>query len=616
MTLRAPRRLAQALGLLLAAALLGGCATLASMLPLPASTPATAASGAAAYRLDVAAPDEVRALLTTYLDLARFQSATGEDGVTPSELARLVAAAPAQARGLLETEGYFSAEVTVHSEGGMPPLLRVQVALGPRTLVSAFALRTQGPLHDAATAGDAAARDTQQALEQAWPLKPNAAWRQGAWADAKNETLARLRAEGYPAATLAGSQAQIDAPTQRAQLEVVLESGPLFRLGALRIEGLQRQDAVSVQRLAGFDPGTPYSEKRLFDFQERLRKVGLFESVSVEVEPDPAQAAGAPVWVRLRELPLQQATVGAGFSANTGARVSLEHLHRRVFGLPWSAKSKIEFGRDLRSIETEFTSHPLDGNYRNLLAASVERLTTTAEVRTSGRLRAGREQDTPRIERLYYAELTRSELTTLVTGTTAIGDAASLNYQWIFRELDSVVLPTDGVTASALVSGGYARSNDADNGPFGRALARLTLYKPLGSHWYGLARVEAGQVFAADRVGLPDTLLFRAGGDDSVRGYAYRSLGPVKQGAVTSARVLLTASAEVAQPISPRLPSVWWAAFVDAGNAAGRWNELKPAVGYGLGLRWRSPVGPLRVDLAYGQDVAKFRLHLSVGIAF
>jgi translocation and assembly module TamA len=79
---------------------------------------------------------------------------------------------------------------------------------------------------------------------------------------------------------------------------------------------------------------------------------------------------------------------------------------------------------------------------------------------------------------------------------------------------------------------------------------------------------------------------------------------------------MFAGSAEIARPISENRPALWWAAFVDAGNAANAWNELTPAVGYGLGLRWRSPVGPLRLDLAYGQEVRKVRLHLSVGIAF
>jgi translocation and assembly module TamA len=149
-----------------------------------------------------------------------------------------------------------------------------------------------------------------------------------------------------------------------------------------------------------------------------------------------------------------------------------------------------------------------------------------------------------------------------------------------------------------------------------RLYTRDVLYWPLGGSWYTQLRVEAGQVFTGDSVGIPDPLLFRAGGDESVRGYAYRTLGPQRDGAVSSGRVLLTTSAELAHPISQNLQNLWWAMFIDAGNAADTWHSYEPVLGYGLGIRYRSPVGPLRVDLAYGEEVQKFRIHLSVGIAF
>jgi translocation and assembly module TamA len=399
----------------------------------------------------------------------------------------------------------------------------------------------------------------------------------------------------------------------------VLDSGPLFRLGELQIEGLQRYPQASVRQLAEFGAGTPYSEKTLLDFQERLRKLGLFEAVTVEIDPDPAGAAAAPVLVRVREQPLQQATVGVGYSANTGQRVSVEHLHRRVFeqdffGTSWVAKSKAELGRDQQVLEGEVLSHPLEGGYRNLLAASIERLDTAGTVVNSSRLRAGRSVDTERIERLMFAEALFVN-TQDAAGSTS-NQALSGNYHWIWRNLDSVVLPTEGLSANAQTALGYAVSDTAENGIFGRLYGRLTGYLPLGRAWYANARVEVGQVVVRDSVGVPETLLFRAGGDDSVRGYAYRSLGPVKNGVVSSGRMLFTASAELARPVSVKLPSVWWAAFVDAGNSADRWSDVKPVLGYGLGARWRSPVGPLRVDLAYGRDVHRYRLHFSVGIAF
>jgi translocation and assembly module TamA len=178
------------------------------------------------------------------------------------------------------------------------------------------------------------------------------------------------------------------------------------------------------------------------------------------------------------------------------------------------------------------------------------------------------------------------------------------------------VLPTEGYTLSLQLGGGFSRSNVADDGPFTRAYGRLTVYRPLGRRWFAQARAEAGQVVARAGVRPPESQLFRAGGDESVRGYDFRSLGPQRNGVVGSGRVLATVSAELARPFSADLPSVWGAVFVDLGTAADSFAALRPALGSGVGVRWRSPVGPLRVDWAWGRDVGKARLHFSVGIAF
>ena len=80
--------------------------------------------------------------------------------------------------------------------------------------------------------------------------------------------------------------------------------------------------------------------------------------------------------------------------------------------------------------------------------------------------------------------------------------------------------------------------------------------------------------------------------------------------------MLLTASAEVARPVTARLPQVWWALFADAGQAANDWGGLRPVFGYGTGIRYRSPIGPLRLDVAWAEELREIRFHLSVGVTF
>jgi translocation and assembly module TamA len=293
-----------------------------------------------------------------------------------------------------------------------------------------------------------------------------------------------------------------------------------------------------------------------------------------------------------------------------------------LFGSRWVAHNKFTLGPEQQTWEGELTSHPLDNLYRNLLSGSATRLKDDDQTLLGWNARIGRTQDTPRIERLYFGELTHARVDSAVL--TSQADAASVNYHWVYRDVDNVLLPTRGMTTSIQTGLGYGRGTQSvlgdpivdARGPFARLYTRLTWYLPFGNAWYGSARVEAGHVFTRDVASIPDTLLFRAGGDNSVRGYAYRSLAPSIDGVTTGGRSLFTSSLEVARPISPRYPAYWWAVFVDAGNAADTVKELKPAVGYGVGLRWRSPVGPLSLDVAYGEQTRQVRTHLSVGIAF
>ena len=600
---------------------LGGCASWLPSSRLPGATgDASGLPSRPVYQLDIQAPDDLRPLLRNYLDLARFQNVTEADAITPSELDRLVAAAPAQVRALLETEGYFDATTTVERDtrgAGLPQVL-LRVTPGLQARVTDWTLHVQGELRRRLDADDATSHTTLELIEKRWPLARGAPFRQSAWDESKTQSLARLRADGYPAANWLATEARVDASTGSVAIDGTLDSGPLYHLGELRIEGIDRYSVTTVYNLAPFATGQPYSEKLLLDFQERLRTANLFQSVSVELDPDPATANAAPVLVRLRELPLQEATLGAGFSDRTGQRISVEHRHRRVFGREffgnyWGARNKLQLGRDEQSWEGDLTSHPLRGGYRHLLAGAVSRLESAGSVENASRLRIGRSLESERIDRLIFAEALLS--TTRNDNGTVNSQSLSGNYQWIWRNVDSVLLPTEGLTANAQVALGVADSQATGRGPFSRGYTRLTQYTPLGNNWHATGRLEVGHVFVRNGTGLPDPLLFRAGGDDSVRGYDLRSLGPKVNGVTVSGRTLLTGSAELAHPW-PGRPEIWLAGFVDAGDAADTWSELSPSVGLGVGLRYRSPVGPLRLDLAYGEAVRAFRLHFSVGISF
>ncbi len=572
----------------------------------------------AQYRLEVDAPRPLKRLLAEHLDLARFRDAPASAGLTDEELDRLIATTPEQARALLGTEGYFNAQVRASREpaqAGQRPLVRVQVDPGPRTVVGSVALQASGELRQRADAHDAQARALIESLEAQWLLKPGRPFRQDDWTDAKTASLGQLHGNGYPAASWLHTEARVHSKVQTVDLEAAVQSGPLFHLGELQIRGLQRYDDRVVRNVAPFSTGAPYSEQRLRDFQDRLQRTGLFSGAVAEIDPDPAKAAATPVTVRVQEEQLQKVVLGLGYSSDTGTRATLEHTHRQPFGLRWVALDKLELGPQRKAWDFDFRSYPQRGFQRNVIGGMVERWSGPDEERFAGRLRLGRSWEDRRLERHLYAEYNTARVRPPV-GEHHDARSLTANLDWTRRDVDSLLLPTDGHALVLQSAVGYSRSADADNGPFGRAYGRLHYFRPFATHWHAGLRLEVGQIFARQGIGVPDTLLFRAGGEDSVRGYGYRSLGPKVDGITTSGRALLTASAEVARPVSQRLPMLWGAAFIDAGNAAQRMRDLKPAVGVGVGVRYRSPVGPVRFDVAYGVDAKQVRMHLSAGVSF
>ncbi len=496
-------------------------------------------------------------------------------------------------------------------------LLRVDP--GPRTVVSTMRLEVQGELEAAAEAGDATAIALREELRRGWALPPGSDFRNPAWSDAKARTLVRLRAAGYVGAGWSGTAAEVDPDAHTARLFVVADSGPLFRSGALQIEGLALQDEATVHNLAHLAPGTPVTERLLVEIQTRLQGASLFSSSSVTVDPDITVAAAAPIRVRLREAPLQVWTFGVGISANNGPRASVEHVYRRVFGHAATARNELEWALRRRAWDGELSTHTQPGLYRNLVSGAIEWLASSEDETLSQRLRLGRAHDDQRFERLSFLEFERSSRTVTSGARSGTSDsetvALSANHHIVRRVIDSVVLPTDGYTLSLQGGAGYAYGTNSESGAFGRLYANATGYRPLGDTWYGQARVEAGQIFLADGVLAPESQRFRAGGEGSVRGYEHRSLGPTINGAVSSGDVVLTTSIELARPLSAALPSVWGAVFVDAGNAAADWASYSAVYGVGFGVRWRSPVGPLQVDLAYGEELKSWRLHFSVAVA-
>jgi translocation and assembly module TamA len=569
-----------------------------------------------AFDITVRAPTAVRELLEKHLELQRYRAVPDLD---ETELARLIVLAERDVRNLVGTLGYFSPDIRITREGALNqrPTIVVAVDPGEATLTGAVAINFTG---DIAQSLDADARAQRERIERNWRLPAGQRFTQEAWDGAKTQALRELVARRYPAGKLADSLADVDAPERRASLRVQLDSGPLYRLGAMEVSGVERYDPVLVPRLARLKAGDVYDQNQLVEAQFRLAASGYFDSATIFVDPE-SDPLAAPVQVQVREAKLQKIILGVGLTTDSGPRASVEHTHHRVPGTGWRAVTKLQLEKKSPFAQTEWTSLPDEASWRWVALGRTERLDDNELITHAQRLRFGRTQAGARIDRSIYLQYDRARVSGAgLQGNSAAdegdGSALTANYVWAGRYFDSLPFPGRGYGLGFELGGGTTLGNQRE--PFTRAVGRWLGVQPLQRGRIAM-RAEGGAVLAKDSASIPGTQLFRTGGDNTVRGYGLRDIGiQLANGATGPGRYLAVASIEWQRPIlRGGLPSEFESTlFLDAGAVADNPQDLRPSVGVGAGVRWRSPIGPLQMDLAYGVKVKQLRLHVSVGFVF
>lgn len=584
--------------------------------PEGAVGPTSAEPEVKAFDIVVQAPPTVRELLEKHIELQRYRAVTDLD---EAELARLIVLAERNVRNLVGTLGYFSPGIRITREGGVNARPRIVVAVDPGQLTRIGAV-------DISFTGDIAESPDPDALAQRaeirrdWRLPTGQRFTQDAWDGAKTQALRALVARRYPAGKLAGSLADVDASQQSASLSLALDSGPLYRLGQMEVTGVERYDPVLVPRLARLSAGEVYDQNRLVQAQQRLASSGYFDSAYIFVDPD-SDPLAAPVQVQVREAKLQKVVLGVGATTDSGPRASVEHTHHRVPGIGWRAVTKLQVEKKSPFVQTEWTSIPDQDSWRWAALARAERLDDSELVTQSRRLRFGRTQTGDRIDRTLYLEYDRSNVQgSGQQGNTAAdtgeGSALIANFVWTGRYFDSVPFPGKGYGLGFELGGGSTLGQNHQ--PFSRTVGRWLGIQPLQRGRIAM-RAEAGAVLAKSTARVPSAQLFRTGGDSTVRGYGLRDIGiPLGNGVTGPGHYLAVGSVEWQRPmLRDGRPSEWEnTLFIDAGAVAEKPQDLRFAVGVGTGVRWRSPVGPLQLALAYGVKVRQVRLHVSVGFVF
>ncbi|OZB59781.1 MAG: outer membrane protein assembly factor [Lysobacterales bacterium 14-68-21] len=532
--------------------------------------------------------------------------------VSDAQVRRLYARAPDQAAAALRPYGYYEASVdagleragadwrvTLHVKPGEPvKITAVHVDLDEAALAI-------GPIRRAA-----------RAIEQLKGQTLN----DGAYDAARDTLSGQLTANGFLAAKLVTHRVEVTRADRSAVIRLAWQAGRRYRFGPVQFEGSQFRDGF-LDRYVPFRPGDYFSQDKLLDLQQALNGADYFSVVNVLPDVDDAQ--GGTVNVRVQLVPAKRTVYTGGPFIGTdtgfGLRGGVERRWVNNRGHKW--KNELVVAQRLKTLSTFYTiprpgknQHSLNfgANYRDAN-------TDTSQSRTLELVG----NDT----RLWHG-WTRTLGVHALSGTFTVGKRSG--------EPDNAPGIDHGRSTLVFAEASLARKR-GDNPTFVRKgwsinlavrstagsllsdtrFAQVTVDAKWIRAFLGrnrlILRGSAGMTTTGDFDALPPQLRFFAGGDRSIRGYGFQSIGPKNSyGRVIGGRNLLVASTEVEHYFTRR----WGiAAFVDAGNAF-TGTDYRPKIGAGLGVRWLSPVGMVRVDLGtpvHSREKHGIELHIVIG---
>ncbi|WP_168013186.1 autotransporter assembly complex protein TamA [Halomonas salinarum] len=466
---------------------------------------------------------------------------------------------------------------------------------------------------------------------------------------------------GYFDATFPERRMEVRPWEQSARIYLTLDSGPRYRFGDIAIKGSQIDDE-RLRKMLPFAPGDPYLAGQLAQYNQSLSQSDWFSRISVRPQlttsadlalappsgrslspwwqeadienPIPASTSAeanridqqaltaasriypdnrheVPVEVTLVPADRHRIETGIGYATDVGPRARLSWTQ------PWlnSAGHSLTNELFLSGPEQEFAGEyliPLENPLRDSYSITyglqqidnedTQSLEISTEVSRRWKFDNGWTQDL--FVRTTYEDYTQADE----------DDQVLLYYpgvSWSRTRSRNPIFPTWGDRQR--ISFAYSDTAWGSGATFFRTTLDSQWIRMLGDNNRFIGRVGLGAIETDDFDKIPPSLRFFTGGDSSVRGYSYESLSPENaDGELTGGQQRFTASIEAQR----RVTGDWWgAAFVDSGNAFQDWAGADLKTGAGLGVRWISPVGPIRFDVAHPVDDPDnaYRIHFSIG---
>jgi translocation and assembly module TamA len=507
----------------------------------------------------------------------------------------------AQVRSALEAFGFYAASLETSLELGADCwTAKIDVRPGEPVLVRTLDVElagaaTEDPPFAAAIAGSGLA--VGKPLEHA------------AYEQLKTRLLDLARDRGYARAALSESRIDVYPEERAADIALHFDSGPRYDFGAIML----RQDVLRddlVQGFLDFRPGQPYRSRVLNDAYVALTNSGYFDIVDIRPLPPNDEAQTIDVEVALTPSRRRQISYGVGFSTDTGPRIRFSRTNRRFN----DRGHQLSVNAEISPVVSEFNAnyrYPFgDPRYEWMsFDGGVKRQETDTSYSKSLEFGARRVRE-------RVGGWSRTLMLGLLVEDFEVADQAGTSRLlmpgtlWSRVRGDNALRPANGWRIEFELRG--AADNLGSDTTFVQNVSSGKWIKSLESKARLIASAKLGLTAVDNFDDLPPSVRFFAGGDNSIRGYDFQSLGPTDDaGKVIGGRGLALASFEYEHPIRNR----WsFATFVDAGNAFNQ-RDFDVKVGAGIGARWQSPLGPIRIDVGFPVNETDHspRLHITLG---
>lgn len=548
---------------------------------------------------------DVRTNIVGSLSLNRLSE---EDRANLSEarLSYLLRQAPDEARLAVEPYGFYEAQVdtdVVRANGGIT--VTVSVVLGEPVLLRETAIVMNGAAKDD--------NQVQRPIERFSP-RIGQTFDHRRYEASKLAVQRRLLERGYFDAELQQHRVEVSRQLREAAINLTWDSGPRYRFGETTFTGSQIRTAL-IEQAVPYDSGEYYHQDELLKLHQRLTDFDYFGYIDVRPDVENAEGDRVPISVSLTPGKRSVYTAGVNFGTDSGAGVELGLERRWVNDRGHKLGANRDVAQRRKSFGVEYRI-PAFAWSEGWYAFGVNRRDEESDV-TKSRISeiVGSRTGTYRGWQLGVALHARNEDFELGLDqpeADRIRGESKLVYPALSAQrvvADDALYPTRGFSLRGEFKTGASALGSETN--FAQFVVDAKLIRSIGWRNRFLFRGQIGRTLTDEFDELPPSLRFFAGGDRSIRGYGYQEVGPRTDEIATGGKNLLIGSAEY-----ERMFSRTWggAVFVDGGNAFNDVNE-GGYIGAGIGVRWRSPVGLVRLDLARGLKDPEdaFQIHINIG---